>query len=172
MHVMCKMPAKDTSKNASDESGTTRRDRFIDAMFYRLASGEVWGRQNWHWVFYEAVRNLALLLVPATMIVTFYAMLRMFSSNLSHFMIWSMLSISDLVTVPAILLVIGTTAVASILVWLGPQRFLKNERDGNCEVYYRHRAWIVLAYLIDQNIDAHSGIRTAPSAAPSIEQLG
>jgi len=67
--------------SGSGGHGTSQRDRFIDAMFYRLASSEVWGRQNWHWAFYEAVRNFELLALPASAVLTFDVVLRSLVSS-------------------------------------------------------------------------------------------
>jgi len=133
---------------------------FIDMMFYRLASPEVWGRQNWMWSFYELSRQLTLLLIPVTVVIGFYATLLI------------MISISTNI----ILILIVPTVMAALLtsiVWISPVRRLFDEnRSAGCRVYHRHRAWIVFAYLIETCLLAHPHKHSDENKSKGLGRIG
>jgi hypothetical protein len=117
---------------------TAKRDLFIDSMYYRLATPEIWARQNWHWAFYEFSRQMHLLCIPASSISAFYATL------LVSFKTFPKLGITSILLVS-----LGVTVLISLLNWFVFRPLLKKANDTDCEVYYRHRAWVVFSYLIE-----------------------
>jgi len=124
---------------STSSSDLATRDFFIDMMFYRLASSEVWARQSWHWSFYEMLRQLGLLFVPATAIISFYIVLLIEVSTSLRFNL-----------IVTLMIPIGLAGLLTFFGWISPaRRFLQEERDLSCRIYYRHRAWVVFAYLID-----------------------
>lgn len=125
-------------KNTSD---TEKRNLFIDSMFYRLATPEIWERQNWHWAFYEFSRQMCLLCIPTTTVAVFYVTVLV---SFSYFSTFGMTSI--------ILTTLGLTCLVMLVTWLGPQRLLRKARNADCVVYYRHRAWTIFAYLIETEL--------------------
>lgn len=127
------------SKN--DPADLNKRTLFIDSLFYRLSSPEIWARQNWHWAFYEFSRQVRLLFVPVVFAVSFYVTLVVVISTSPSFHP----SYTALISA-------GTALLATVVGWFGPRRLLKRANDTDCKVYYRHRAWVVFAYLIEVSV--------------------
>ncbi len=141
-------------RDQGEKIGSARRDRFLDAMFYRLATSEVWSRQNTHWAFYEALRNLVSLLKYMATIPAFYIALLIIATQTQVSSVTSTVDILS-VSLPALGVALAAAVLICILVFAPPLRLQKRiaqERDTDCYVYYRHRAWLVLAYLIDRDL--------------------
>lgn len=115
------------------------RGAFIDSMYYQLASPQVWARQNWHWAFYEFSRQGWVLCWPTALVLTAYALAAIV--RLSSMSTIEKVGLSILVG----LLIVG-------LIGIILYRFFIKHRDQNCESYYRHRAWVVLAYLVENDV--------------------
>lgn len=120
---------------------TSRRDLLIDSMYYRLATPEIWSRQNWHWAFYEFSRQMYLLSVPLAAVSAFYitSLVLLFISpkQESSIVIWISL---------------GVTVIVSLINWFLLRPLLKRANKDDGEVYYRHRAWVLFSYLIENEL--------------------
>lgn len=119
------------------QQDNSQRDLFIDALYYRLASSNIWSRQNWHWAFYEFARQMNLLLIPAVVVLSFYVTL-LVTINLD-------LGVS-------VLIASGAAIVLALVAQAKPRKLLISARDTDCRVYYRHRAWVVFAYLMETDL--------------------
>lgn len=142
-------------RSESEPLGGSQRDRLIDALFYRLATPQIWARQNAQWAFYEALRNLGMLLTYMVAIPAFYiTMLIIIAPHPSKTTIKIIHGSGDL-TVPTWALAFGVAALVSFLLFMPPLRLhkrIRSERDNDCRIYYRHRAWVVLGYMIDRSL--------------------
>ena len=118
---------------------TAKRDLFIDSMYYRLATPEIWARQNWHWAFYEFSRQMYLLCIPVSSILAFYTTLLVSFKTYPQVAMASVLWIS-----------LGVTVLISLLNWIVFRPLLKKAHNTDCEVHYRHRAWVVFSYLLEK----------------------
>lgn len=110
-------------------------EKFIDAMFYRLATAEVWARHNWSWAFYEATRQLTWLLVPFFFVVAYWATL-----NLIYFFSGGVFSNLWYYLPPVVALVFLIVALL-----LSPK--VREESRITCQSYYNQRVRLVFAYL-------------------------
>ena len=125
----------------SDKADVEKRNLFIDSMFYRFASPEIWARQNWHWAFYEFTRQMYLLCVPVAAVSGFYIPLAL------------MLVVSAYTDMSQMILVSSVVMLFALLMGLfGIRPLFKRASDMDCLVYYRHRAWVVFAYLIEERL--------------------
>lgn len=134
---------------------------FIESMFYRIATPELWARQNWSWSFYEASRQLNLLIVPLTLSSAFDASLYFFN------FVFPVLSPRL-----TILFSVGMTAIAvwAVVHFIKPK--IARERSMMWTHYYRHRAGVVFAHLVLLDLnrldrDASSGSRHSNQGARS-----
>lgn len=115
------------------------RGAFIDSMYYQVASPQLWARQNWHWAFYEFSRQGWILCWPTALVLTTYALA-------------AIVRLSSVSTAARIALSIVAGLLSVGLVGVILYRFFIKHRDQNCESYYRHRAWVVLAYLVENDV--------------------
>lgn len=138
-----------TAEGSADDAAKAgdKVKKFIDAMFYRLATEEIWARQNWSWAFYESSRQLCLLVFPLFILGAYHV-----SLLLVYFF-------SGGAKTPIRYLVPSAVAVLSGLFARRVRRHIKEERDIVCRAYYEHRAYVVFAYLIQL------GLSKGPAAA-------
>lgn len=118
-----------------------KRKVFIDSLSYRVSNEQNWARQNWHWAFYEFNRQIHMLIFLILCVVPAYFIIFMLATaNYNIDMI--------------LLLGAGfaTVIISFLLVKYRVEPFLRDARNTDCYVYYRHRAWIVFAYLIEKYI--------------------
>jgi len=124
-------------RDQGEKVESARRDRFLDAMFYRLATSEVWSRQNTHWAFYEALRNLVSLLKYMATIPAFYIALLIIATQTQAFSVTSTVDILS-VSLPALGVALAAAVLICILVFAPPLRLQKRvaqERDTDCYVF-------------------------------------
>jgi hypothetical protein len=123
-------------------------EAFVDAIFYTVASSQVWARVNWIWAFYEAARQLTTLTQPRYIWVIFLyiglTLVDLFSRDLDP--LWRLTG--------ALII----TAVLSLLSWWLIHRPITIYLSQICRAYHRHRADFVFGHLIQSELIEHQNV--------------
>jgi hypothetical protein len=133
-------PSKSDVVEKIDEKKQRDCEVLIDALFYRVATAEIWARQNWSWSFYEASRQLSFLLTPLTFFVGLYSSFLLFGLFKQPY--------------DGLALIISLLAAISlaVLVWRFPRKLVGEYHETLCKSYYYKRAYVVLAYFIERGL--------------------
>jgi hypothetical protein len=121
---------------------------FVDAIFYKMATSEVWGRNNWWWSFYEAARQLNTLTRPRYIWLIFlYCGVVLVLLFLRAFDPPSALA-------GALLIAAGLFLWS----WRKLHRSIKQYQSEMCSFYHGYRADFVFGHLIQSELIEHQNV--------------